>query len=158
MARESAPVTATAEVATAPLQVWAVWTDVAAWPRWNPGVRSVTLLDGARVAGPGVRARVRQPQLPAAVYEVTVWEPPRRWVWVARSPGIVSTASHEVRDLGDGRCRVTGSVVHAGPLAPLVALVTGGLARQYVDREVQAVARRGEGGPDLSPPPDGLRR
>ncbi len=139
--------------------VWGVWTDVLSWTRWNPTVTRLTPLGGVSELDLGVRARVKQPQLPASTWTVTQWEPLTRWEWQARSTGVTTTALHELTDLGEGRTHVVATVLHTGLLAGAVGRLSEGLTRQYVEREVTALARRCEGGPDLDrrPPPDGLR-
>lgn len=151
----------TAEIDAPAATVWDVWTGVADWSRWSSTTRSTRLLsaDGSGF-GLGSRVRIHQSQLPANVWEVTVWEPVTRFVWVARQSGITTTATHDLEDLGDGRTRVHASVLHEGLLAGVVGGVTGRLTRTYVAREVVDLKRRAEGGPDLErrPPPDGMRR
>ncbi|MEO3935572.1 SRPBCC family protein [Dermatophilaceae bacterium Soc4.6] len=145
----------------APLErVWAVWTDAVSWPRWNPTVTRVKPLGGAAALDLGSRARLKQPQLPASTWTVTVWEPFSQWEWQARSAGVTTAALHELTDLGGGRTHVVATVLHTGLLAGAVGRLSEGLTRQYVEREVAALARRCEGGSDLDRriPPDGLRR
>lgn len=140
-------------------RVWDVWTDVVTWPRWNPTVTRMTVLGGADGLVLGVRTRIKQPQLPAATWTVTQWTPQTLWEWQARSAGVTTTALHELTDLGGGRTHVVATVLHTGLLAGTVGRLSEGLTRQYIEREVTALARRCEGGPDLDrrPPPDGLR-
>lgn len=146
------------EIEATPEEVWRVWTDVGSWPRWNSTVRSVRRLDPGTF-GLGSKVRVHQPQLPAAVWRVTEWEPHRRWVWVAAQTGLTTTATHLLEDLGGGRCRVTASAVHSGLLAGVVSTFAGGLTRTLVDRELTDLRTRCEsgGGPAPRHPPEGLR-
>lgn len=154
------------EIAAPRSVVWQVYTDVEAWPRWNSGVRQATRL-GARALtrgadeplGVGSRVRIRQPLLPATVWEVTEWEPPQGWVWVARAPGVQTTASHELTETGRGGTRVRMAVAHSGPLAPLGRVAFGPATRALVEREAQDLRRRCETGRDTHPRhrPDGFR-
>ena len=147
------------DIEAPPEQVWEVWTDAVAWPRWNPTITRLTALGGADALDLGVRARVKQPQLPASTWTVTQWAPMSHWEWQARSTGVTTTALHELTDLGGGRTHVVATVRHTGLLAGAVGRLSEGLTRQYVEREVTALARRCEGGSDLDrrPTPDGLR-
>ncbi len=138
--------------------VWRVWTDVSAWPGWNSAVTQVTRLDDGEM-GVGARARIRQPQLPANIWEVTEWQPPERWVWVTRQPGATTTGVHLIEDLGDGRSRVTSGATHSGPLGGLAGRALGGLTRKLVERETADLKRRCEVGPGAAPKhhPEGFR-
>ncbi|MEP6799697.1 MAG: SRPBCC family protein [Lapillicoccus sp.] len=146
------------EIDASPEEVWEVWTDVVAWPRWNSSVRSLTRLDPGKF-GRGSKARLQQPQLPPAVWRVTEWEPYATWVWVASQTGLSTTATHRIEDLGDGRCRVTASAQHTGLLARLVGAVTGGVTRTLVSRELADLKTQCESGTSVprQHPPEGLR-
>jgi uncharacterized membrane protein len=139
-------------------RVWRVWTDVSAWPGWNSAVRQVTRLDDGEM-GVGARARVRQPQLPATIWEVTEWQPEERWVWVTRQPGTTTTSVHLVEDLGDGRSRVTSSAEQSGALGGVARRAFGGLTRTLLERETADLRRRCEGGRGVAPKhaPEGFR-
>ncbi len=140
------------------MTVWWVWTDVSAWPGWNSAVTKVTRLDDGEI-GVGSRARVRQPQLPASLWEVTEWQPHTRWVWVSRQLGMTTTGVHVIEDLGGDRSRVTASASHSGPLSGIAARVFGGLTRKLVEREAADLKRRCEGAPSMPPrhQPEGFR-
>src|SRR3954462_14420304 len=78
--------------------VWSVFTDVERWPTWASSFSSVELIDGPMRLG--AKARIRQPRLPAVVWEVTKWEPGRSWSWTATGPGARTEASHVLTRLG----------------------------------------------------------
>ena len=81
----------TVEIDAVPDRVWEVMTDVERWPEWSETVTSVTRLDeGPLIAGS--RARVEQPKLPPAEYVVTELLRGRSFTWVARGPGVRTTA------------------------------------------------------------------
>src|SRR5215475_6563957 len=96
---DSVTISATAD------EVWRVFTDVERWPEWTASVRSVEVTSGDGVAL-GARVRIKQPRLPALVWEVTEVEPGVSWTWVSRSPGVVTTARHSVTALGPDKTRV----------------------------------------------------
>ncbi len=138
--------------------VWAVWTDVVAWPGWNSAVTRATRLDDGEM-GVGARVRVQLPQLPATIWEVTEWQPRERWVWVSRQPGTTTTGLHLIEGLGDGRSRVTAGTTRSGPLSGVAGRALGGLTRRLVEREAADLKRRCEAGPGVAPEhrPEGLR-
>jgi len=130
---------ATSEVAAPAGRVFDVYADVERWPDWTRSVTSVERLD----EGPlqvGSRARVRQPRLPVAVWQVTDVEPGRSFTWVARGPGVVTTGRHLVSPTADdGRVTVTAILEQAGPLGPLLGLLTARLTRRYLGLEVHGI-------------------
>ncbi len=135
---------ATSDVAAPARRIFDVYTDVVRWPDWTKTVTSVERLD----QGPlrvGSRARIRQPRLPVAVWEVTDLEPGRSFTWVARGPGIVTTGRHEVIPMGGvDRAQVTASLEQAGLLGPLVGLLTRRLTDRYLQTEVRGLKARCE--------------
>lgn len=124
--------------------VFAVYSDVERWPEWTQSVTSVERLD----EGPlrvGSRARIRQPRLPVAVWEVTDLVPDRSFAWVARGPGIVTTGSHVVTPLdGADRVKATAALEQAGLLGPLMGRLTRRLTNEYLETEVRGLKARCE--------------
>jgi uncharacterized membrane protein len=126
------------EVSVPATTVFETYADVERWPSWTSSVTSVELLD----RGPfrvGSRARVRQPRLPVAVWQVTELVPGRSFTWVARGPGVVTTASHTVTPVSDRAVRVAATLDQEGPLGPLVGLLTRRLTRRYMRTELEGL-------------------
>lgn len=123
--------------------LWAVVADVTSWPAHLPTFRAVTHSGGPSPLGIGARYDVRQPGLAAATYEVTVVDPGRSFAWVARSPGVVSTAVHSVTAQGEGS-RLDLSLEWSGPLAGLVRRLLGGRAARMIELEATTLARVAE--------------
>jgi uncharacterized membrane protein len=121
-------------------QVWEVLFDVARWPEWTPTIESVERLDD----GPfqvGSRATVRQPKLPRASWEVTEMAGGRSFTWVAKGPGMKTTARHEV--LPDaGGSRVTLSIEQSGPVGAVAAVVWRRLTQRYIEVEAESLDTR----------------
>jgi uncharacterized membrane protein len=124
---------------SAPAQlVFDTYADVEQWPSWTSSVTSVELLD----RGPlrvGSRAKVRQPKLPDAIWQVTTLEPGRSFTWQARGPGVLSTGTHTVTALTEDTSRVTAILEQAGPLGPILGLITRRLTNRYLDTEVRGL-------------------
>ena len=124
---------------SAPAQlVFDTYADVEQWPSWTSSVTSVELLD----RGPlrvGSRAKVRQPKLPDAIWQVTTLEPGRSFTWQARGPGVLSTGTHTVTALTEETSRVTAILEQAGPLGPILGLITRRLTNRYLDTEVRGL-------------------
>lgn len=117
---------------------WRVLSDVAAWPEWLPTVTSVEPLDG-RTLEVGSRFRVCQPKLRPATWVVTELEPPRSFVWLARSPGLRMVAAHTIDETSPGHSRVILRFSFAGLLGGLVARLYGPLTQSYIAREAAAL-------------------
>ena len=136
---------ATIDVAAPGQHVFEVYTDVERWPEWTASVTSVERLDQGPLSV-GSRARIKQPRLPPAVWEVTEVVAGRSFTWMARGPGIVTTGSHVVATPeGEGPVRVTASLEQAGLLGPLLGLLTKRLTNRYLQTELQGLKARCEG-------------
>ena len=113
---------ATIDIAAPAQLVYEVYTDVERWPEWAASVTSVERLD----QGPlrvGSRARIKQPRLPTTVWEVTEVVTGRSFSWIARSPGVITTASHVVTPPeADGPTRVTASLQQTGAARSVAGL------------------------------------
>lgn len=123
-------------------RVWAVMSDVERWHEWTASVTSVTRLDDGPF-GVGSRARVLQPKLSPATFEVTEFNPNRNFVWKTSSGGVRAVANHRVEAIPGGT-RATLSLDFSG--VPLLFL--GWWVRRISDRytamEAEGLKRRSE--------------
>ncbi len=135
------PIFETTRHIDAPTQsVWEVLFDVARWPEWTPTIASVGRLDD----GPfrvGSRARVRQPKLPRALWEVTEVVEGRSFTWVAKGPGMKTIARHEVVS-DEGGSKVTLSIEQTGPMGSVAAMILGRLTQRYIELEAESLDKR----------------
>jgi uncharacterized membrane protein len=123
-----------------PQRVWEVLFDVDRWPQWTPTIDSVERLDDGPFAV-GSRAKVRQPKLPQAVWEVTEVTDGRSFSWQARGPGMRSIGRHQVVPDATGST-VTLSIEQAGPMGAVAALVWRRLTQRYVELEAESLGKR----------------
>lgn len=130
------------DIAAPPDVVWAVWSDIERWPEWTASVARVERFDRGPLAI-GHRARVRQPKLPVAVWQVTKLEQGRGFEWVSASPGARVTGYHWIEPQGSGS-RARLGVVFAGPVALLVGWLTRSLTERYLGLEAAGLKARSE--------------
>jgi len=133
----------TIDVDATPERVFAVLCDVETWPQWTATVTSVQRLDSGPFAL-GSRARVQQPKLMPAVWQVTEMDATRGFTWVTRSPGMQITAGHAIQKRGTGS-RVVLSLVFSGLLGSLAARLYGSVSRRYLETEARSLKARSEG-------------
>lgn len=133
----------TVDIQASPDRVWAVMRDVERWPEWTPTVTSIQRLDRGPLAV-GSRARIRQPKLPRAEWQVTELEERRSFTWMSYGPGVRVTARHWVEAIGGGS-RATLSIQYEGLLGPLVARLIRGLNERYLALEARGLKKRSEG-------------
>ena len=129
------------DIAAPAVRVWTVMRDVERWHEWTPSITSVELLDGTFEVGH--RARVRQPKLLPAVFEIAAVEEGRSFTWVTRRPGVVATAAHLVEPVANGS-RVTLSLRFDGPLGGVIGWFARGLNERYLTLEANGLKRRAE--------------
>jgi len=135
---------ATIEISAPAQRVYDVYSDVERWPEWTESVTSVQRLDDGPLRV-GSSARIKQPRLPTAEWEVTDIEPGRSFTWTARGPGIISTGSHVVaRTDREGQVTATASVHQAGAFGWLLGLMTKRLTDRYLQIEVGGLKARCE--------------
>ena len=120
--------------------VWEVLYDVVRWPEWTPTIDSVERLDDGPF-GVGSRAKVRQPKLPQAQWEVTEVVDGRNFTWEAKGPGMKTIARHEVVPDGAGS-KVTLSIEQTGPMGAVAAFVWRSLTQRYIELEAESLDAR----------------
>ncbi len=132
------------EIAAPAERVWRTMLDVERWPEWTPTVTRSERLDAGEL-GVGSRVRVRQPGVPAVVWQVTQLALGRSFTWHSGAAGVLrSSASHFVETLPAGGCRVTLSVSQTGVLAWLTSPWLSRTTRRYLEMEAQGLKRRCE--------------
>jgi len=132
----------TVEIAAPPERVWALLADLERWPTWTESMQSVTPV-GSAPFGVGTEATVRQPKLPSTRWTVTEVESGVSFTWVAKAPGLTTSATHRLEAAGDGT-RLTLGVHQAGIGAGLTAALFGKRTRQYVQMEAEGLRRAAE--------------
>lgn len=133
------------EIDAPPERVWDILTDVARWPDWAETVTSVTRLDEGPLTVSS-RARIEQPKLPPTEYVVTEISPGQSFTWVATSPGVRTTARHDVESLPQDRSRVRLTVEQSGALGRVMGrLFFRGLTDRYLAAEAAGLKARSEG-------------
>ena len=142
-------IVSTVDISASPTRVWAILTDFAAYPLWNPFIRS--LVGGQR---PGGRLRVTaQPEGGSPMSfkpTLLVFDPERELRWKGRLglPGLFDGEHYfELAEPAPGRVRLIHGERFSGLLVPVVFR---GAMRQGIERGFnamnQALKRRAEAG------------
>jgi uncharacterized membrane protein len=124
-------------------RVWAVLSDLEAWPQRIETVDVVELLTPPPLAA-GSRVRLKQPKLPEGIWDVTAWDAPSFFEWTQKTGGTKSVAGHRVEAIGDDRSRLTLTLDMRGFLIPIVALFYKGLTERYMTLEAEGMKRAAE--------------
>jgi uncharacterized membrane protein len=118
-------------------RVGATGIDVETWPDWTESVDSAQRLDDGAFAV-GSRARLKQPKMRVAEWEVTELETGRFFVWRTRTGGLGMVATHAMQPAADG-VRVTLSFELTGTLSGLIGRLVGGRIRRYLEMEADGL-------------------
>ena len=129
---------ATIDVAASAQLLFEVYTDVERWPEWTASVTSVERLDQGPLSV-GSRARIKQPRLPAAVWEVTEVVAGHSFTWMARVRGLSLQAVMSSPRQPVGAGQVTASLEQAGLLGPLLGFLTKQLTNRYLHIELRGL-------------------
>ena len=127
-------------------RVWAVLTDFAAYPRWNPFMPEV---HGEARVGAALRARLEAPHAPRlhARLRVTKVVPLRELRWTGTNGLVREERVITITPTGDGRVRFAQRTDFAGPLAPLLGFLDRYAAGDGRDERRAQGARRVAGRP-----------
>ncbi len=130
------------DIAAPPERVWAIFSDVERWHEWTASVTSVTRLDDGPF-GVGSRARVVQPKINPAVFEVTEFNAGRNFVWTTTNGGVRAVANHRVEP-APGGTRVTISLDFAGFPLLFLGWWVRRLTNRYFTMETEGLKRVSE--------------
>jgi hypothetical protein len=124
-------ISSTAVVDGEPEQVWAVLTDVARWPDWDPHEQAARL-DGPFAAGSVGWSKPHG--APAATWRLTEVLAGRRWASECSLPGGTLRGVNTVEPAGPGRTVCTKTMRVTGPLVPLFRIWFGPRIRRDLAR------------------------
>jgi ribosome-associated toxin RatA of RatAB toxin-antitoxin module len=146
--------TSTIRIAAPPSQIMAVIGDVAAYPEWTPGVKSVEVLSTVDAPGSVADGRVREArfvinQAGISDEHVYVYE----WVgddevsWTLREGGSMVKAldgNYSCRDAGDGTTEVSYSL-SVDITIPMIGMMRRRAEKMITDTALKGLKRRVEG-------------
>lgn len=136
--------THTVEIDATPEVVWAANEDVELWPELSRSMERVERLElGELVLGS--RARIRQPRMPSAVWEVVALERGASFTWGSQSFGMRMEATHELASNATGGTTLTLMVEMFGLIARLAWPVARVIARKSMELEAAGFKRYCEG-------------
>jgi hypothetical protein len=136
------------EIAAPPERVWAILTEFAAYPAWNPFIRKI---EGAPVVGTRLAVRIEPPGGRGMAFRPTVLtvEPNRELRWLGRVllPGIFDGEhSFRIEPLEGGRVRLVQAERFTGLLVPVLGGMLGN-TQQGFQAMNQALKERAEAPP-----------
>jgi uncharacterized membrane protein len=123
-------------------KVFAVLCDVENWPQWTSSMTRVRRLDRGPLSM-GSTARVEQPKLLPATWQVTEFDANRNFTWTTRMPGLEMKAGHWVQPQGNGS-HVKLTFQFDGFVAPLISRFYAALIEKYMTAESQGLKKRSE--------------
>ena len=136
--------------ATSRERVWALWTDVAGWPSWNPGVGRAEL-DGPMAEG--TIGTIRAVGGPSSTLKVVAVEPQRRFVTETSERLMRLRFEQELADGDGGQLRITERVCMTGLATPLMRRTVGARLERSIPAALAALVERA-----TTVPPDAPQR
>lgn len=131
------------EIDAPPSRVWALLSDVEAWPAWNTTVERVV---GSATLGGKVTVYAKASPGRAFPLSVSVFEPPRSMVWTGGMPlGLfVGTRTYTLGERGAHGTRFEMKEEFGGLLAPLITRSIPDLQPAFLEfaRCLKAAAER----------------
>ena len=123
-----------------PEKVWAEIVDVERWHEWTESITSIELLSDGPLHE-GSRARVKQPRLLTATWEVTEIDDGHGFTWESTVRGLHSFGVHGVEPVPGG-AKATLALEQRGILATLASPFTRPMVRKYVEMEAAGLRQR----------------
>ena len=111
-------VSATTEIGVPPMAVWAILTDLARYPEWNPLFREAS---GEVIVGQRIRLRSVHPangRMMTVRPKIVAAEPGVELRWASSVPGIISGEHGFVLSPAEGSTRLVQSETFRGFLVP----------------------------------------
>jgi uncharacterized protein YndB with AHSA1/START domain len=125
-----------------PETVWETWTAIERWPEWTASISRIERISPGPFAV-GLRARIHQPGLPVAIWQVTDIDEGHSFTWISASPGVRVTANHSIRP-GLKGSHVTLTITFAGLIGRIAGWLTRSRTERYLHLEAAGLKARSE--------------
>lgn len=122
---------------------WQVLSDVARWNEWTPTVTKVEVLDTPELQL-NHRYKVHQPKLQPAIWSITVLEPPSRFTWESRMPGMLMVADHILKPVNTNQTELTLTFAFQGWLGEIIGRLYRKTVESYIATEAQSLKKKVE--------------
>lgn len=122
-------------------QVWAIWTDVTSWPKWDHE------LEWSMLEGPfkvGTTGKLKPKGWPASKFQLTSVIEGQSHSDKTRMPLTDVVFNHTVKPCGDSQVCITHQVTVSGLLAPLLWLTMRVALKKGLPRAVKTLASMAE--------------
>ena len=108
------------DIAATPARVWQLWSDVAGWPRWNPGVARAAL-QGPFASGSSFEMQLPDggPLLQSRLLDV---QPNERFTDETTFEGVLVRVTHAIASRSTGGVRVSYCTEGEGPGAAEIGI------------------------------------
>jgi len=125
-----------------PEQVWAVLSDLDAWPEWLPTVVHLEREHPETPHGVGAGYLLNQPRLASARWVITDWKPGRGFTWTSSGSLVSTTATHELSATPSGGTEIELGIEWSGPLSKPLGLLARRPSRRHLEEEADALVAR----------------
>jgi hypothetical protein len=126
-----------------PGDVWAVWTDVGGWPKWETELESASVEGGGLTLG--AKGTLRPRRGPTSSFVVSEFEPGRGYAFTTRLPLCELVVRRRLSgEGGDGGTAFTHEVSFGGPLSFLFGVLLGRRFRDALPNVMENVRRAAE--------------
>jgi len=116
-------------------QAWQHLARVEAWPSWAHHIRSVKLVPAGPLTGQSegrfhLRGGVR------SAFQVTTFDPPRRWLWVGKLATVRVHYDHLFEPFDENLTRLTWIVAADGPASRTLGRLFAAIYGRNLDRAI----------------------
>ena len=133
-------VEASAEARATMGEIWELWADVAAWPKWDRELEWANLEGDFR---DGATGSLKPKGWPVSKFCITISEKGRSFTCTSKLPFTKMIFIHSVAACGEGRVKITHRARIKGLLAPLLFLTLRRNLKRGLLQAVQTLARGG---------------
>lgn len=125
-----------------PEQIFRVLADIENWNLWTSSVKRITLINDIKFSK-GTKARIVQPKLLPALWEITEIEKNKYFTWVTKYIGLKMTGKHII-ETKNNITSVESVLIYEGILAKLFYKLTSSLTSQYLTMEINGLKKECE--------------
>ena len=125
-----------------PEQIFRVLADIENWNLWTSSIKRIAIINGIKF-NKGTKARIVQPKLLPALWEITEIEKNKYFTWVTKYIGLKMTGKHII-ETKNNVTSVESVIIYEGILAKLFYRLTSSLTSQYLTMEINGLKKECE--------------
>jgi uncharacterized membrane protein len=118
--------------------IFEVLSGIENWNKWTKSIQKIEI-QGDKTFKIGLKAKVFQPKLFPAIWEITDINSNYSFTWITKNIGLKMTGHHTIESIANGKSVVELTMTYEGFLSKFYYKLTSSLTTKYLEMEANGL-------------------